>query len=186
MKYDLGPLGAAHKIRHADPHGVYVTKFKDAEHLIRLAAVVLLGFLLLLVLRSQYIPKSFGEFGFYRGAALAEISSKPINYAGHQACEVCHSEVLEIKKAGKHAGVNCEACHGPLAKHADDPSAETLKLPDTAVLCARCHEANLAKPKTFPQVVSADHSGGQVCKTCHLPHSPLLQPAPVLQSGGKK
>jgi protein-arginine kinase activator protein McsA len=49
-------------------------------------------------------------------------------------------------------------------------------LPDTAVLCARCHEANIAKPKAFPQVVSADHSNGVVCKTCHVPHSPLLVP----------
>ena len=98
----------------------------------------------------------------------------------HETCETCHSDVLEVKKAGKHAGVNCEACHGPLAKHAEDPGSVVPQLPDTAVLCARCHEENIAKPKTFPQVVSAQHSGGVVCKSCHQPHSPLLQP------GGKQ
>jgi hypothetical protein len=155
---------------------VRVNRFKDAEHLLRLAGAFAVGIALFLLLRAYFVPKSFGEYGHYRGAALAEQSDKPISYAGHQACEDCHGDVLEVKKAGKHAGVNCEACHGPLARHAEDPASVVPVLPDTAVLCARCHEANIGKPKTFPQVVSADHSGGAVCKTCHQPHSPLLQP----------
>jgi uncharacterized CHY-type Zn-finger protein len=157
-----------------------VSKFKDAEHLVRLAvafAVVLVAFLLI---RAHFVPKSFGQYGHYRGDALTELSSKPISYAGHQACEDCHPDVVSVKKSGKHVGVNCEACHGPLAKHAADPASVVPQLPDTAVICARCHEENIAKPKDFPQVVSAQHSGGAVCKTCHQPHSPLLQP------GGKQ
>jgi len=81
-----------------------------------------------------------------------------------------------MKTAGKHTGVNCEACHGALAKHVENPASVTPQLPDTALLCLPCHEANIAKPKNFPQVVSAEHSGGAVCKSCHQPHSPLLQP----------
>jgi hypothetical protein len=50
------------------------------------------------------------------------------------------------------------------------------QLPDTAVLCARCHQANTGKPNGFPQVEAAEHSGGQPCKLCHQPHSPLLMP----------
>jgi ferredoxin len=46
--------------------------------------------------------------------------------------------------------------------------------PDTAVLCARCHTASAAKPKGFPQVDPADHSGGVPCETCHNPHSPAI------------
>jgi len=155
---------------------VRVSKFKDAEHLVRLAVVCAVVLVVFLLVRAHFIPKSFGEYGHYRGDALAELSSKPIFYAGHQACEDCHADVLEVKKAGKHAGVNCEACHGPLAKHAEDPASVVPQLPDTAVLCARCHEANIAKPKGFPQVVSKEHSGGEVCKSCHVPHSPLQQP----------
>ena len=153
-----------------------MSKFKDAEHLVRLAVVVALVLAVFLLARAHFMPKSFGEYGHYRGDALAEQSSKPISFAGHQTCEECHGDVLEVKKAGKHAGVNCEACHGALAKHAEDPASVVPQLPDTAVLCARCHEENLAKPKTFPQVASVEHSGGAVCKTCHQPHSPLLQP----------
>jgi len=154
-----------------------VKVLKDAEHLVRLGAafaIVLVGFLLV---RAHLVPKSFGQYGHYRGDALAELSSKPISFAGHQSCEECHADVLEVKRAGKHAGVNCEACHGPLATHAADPASVVPQLPDTAVLCARCHEENIAKPKSFPQVASKEHSGGVLCKSCHVPHSPLLQPA---------
>jgi cytochrome c553 len=70
--------------------------------------------------------------------------------------------------------VACETCHGPLAKHADDPSAVAPKLPAVAALCVRCHEKDTAKPKTFPQVVSTEHSGGMACNECHKPHNPQL------------
>jgi hypothetical protein len=165
--------------------GVHVTKFKDAEHLVRVAVAIAVVLVVLLLIRAHFIPKSFGQYGHYRGDALAELSSKPIHYAGHRACEDCHSDEVTLKKAGKHVGVNCEACHGPLATHAEDPASVVPQLPDTAVICARCHEANIAKPKDFPQVVSAEHSGGAVCKTCHQPHSPLLQPGSA-NAGGKQ
>ena len=157
-------------------YGVCLKNFKDAEHLVRLAGAFAIVLVVFLLVRAHFIPKSFGQYGHYRGDALSELSSKPVSFAGHQTCEECHSDVLEVKKAGKHAGVNCEACHGALAKHAEDPGSVVPQLPDTAVLCARCHEENIAKPKTFPQVVSKEHSGGEVCKTCHVPHSPLQQP----------
>jgi transcription elongation factor Elf1 len=160
--------------------GVQVSKFKNSGHLVRLAIAFAVVLLVLLLIRAHFIPKSFGQYGHYRGNALAEISSKPISYAGHQACEDCHGEVVSMKTAGKHTGVNCEACHGTLATHVENPVEVTPQLPDTALLCPRCHEANIAKPKNFPQVVSAEHSGGAVCKSCHQPHSPLLQP------GGKQ
>lgn len=148
--------------------------FKDAGHLFRLAGVFFAGILVFLVLRGFLVPKSFGEYGHYRGNALAEIASRPVKYEGHETCETCHSDVLEKKKDGKHAHVNCEACHGPLAKHADDPASVTPERLDAAVLCVRCHEANAAKPKGFPQIVSADHAGGVPCDTCHQPHSPAI------------
>ena len=151
-----------------------MSAFRDAGHLFRLLGVFVAGVLLFLVIRAFLVPKSFGEYGHYRGAALAEIAARPINFAGHEACETCHADVLDKKKGGKHAHVNCEACHGPLAKHADDPGSVTPAKLDTAVLCVRCHEANAAKPKSFPQVVSADHSNGLPCGTCHQPHSPAI------------
>src|SRR6516165_12005968 len=124
---------------------------KDAGHLLRLAAVFAAVFLMFLLVRGLLVPRSFGQYGHYRGAALSEIASRPVTYAGHQACEVCHTDVVELKSKGKHARVACESCHGPLANHADDPaSIQPAKL-ETPSLCPRCHTANQAKPKGFPQ-----------------------------------
>jgi hypothetical protein len=148
--------------------------FKDAGHLFRFAGLFVLAFLIFLVIRGYVVPRSFGQYGHYRGNAIGEMAAKSIKFAGHEACESCHSDIADTKKAGKHAHVNCEACHGPLAKHADDPTALTPVKPDTAVLCARCHTATAAKPKGFPQVDPAEHSNGVACETCHQPHSPAI------------
>jgi hypothetical protein len=154
--------------------------FKDAGHLFRLAAVFVAGLLIFLVIRGFLVPKSFGQFGHYRANAVTEIAARPIKFAGHESCEGCHADVLDKKKNGKHAGVNCEACHGPQAQHADDPTSVKPDKLDTAVLCARCHEANEAKPRNFPQVDTAEHSTGLPCDTCHQPHSPV-----IVAGGGK-
>ncbi len=144
----------------------------DWEHLLRMAAVFVAGIVIFLVFRAWSVPKSFGEYGHYRGDFITEEAARPMRYAGHEACEACHPEVLEVKSAGKHAGIACEACHGPLEQHAEDPSSNKPALPDATALCARCHEANLARPQWFPQVATAEHSQGLVCKTCHRPHNP--------------
>lgn len=148
--------------------------FKDAEHLFRLLSVFVVGLIAFLLLRGSMVPRSFGQYGHYRGNAIAEIAASPISFAGHQACETCHSEIVEQKLKGKHARVNCEACHGPLAKHTEDPGSVTPVKLVPATLCIRCHEANAAKPKSFPQIVSAEHAGGTSCELCHKPHSPAI------------
>jgi len=147
-------------------------EFKDAAHLIRLAGVFLLGLILFLIVRSVAVPKSFGRYGPFRGAALAELSSRPLAYAGHEACEGCHTDVAELKAKGVHKSINCESCHGPQAKHADDPVDVKPVLPDAAQLCIHCHSENIAKPAGFPQVNPKEHFSGQACNTCHKPHNP--------------
>ena len=63
-------------------------KFKDTEHLVRLAGACILVLIVFLLIRQHFIPKSFGQYGHYRGNALAELSAKPLVYAGHKTCEV--------------------------------------------------------------------------------------------------
>jgi len=147
---------------------------RDTEHLFRFAVIFVVGTLVFLGLRGCLVPSSFGRYGHYRAAAINEIAAKPIHYAGRQACEICHIEIAEKQKQGQHASVGCEACHGDLTKHADDPSIQPSKL-DAGQLCVRCHEASAARPKGFPQVVSAEHSNGLACETCHQPHSPAVE-----------
>ena len=148
--------------------------FRNAEHLIRVAILLALAIVVFLFIRNRVIPPDFGKYGHYRPGAMDDIRARPVKFAGRQACEVCHSDQVEIKSKGKHANVGCEACHGPQAKHVEDPSSVIPQLPKAEVLCARCHEANQAKPKWFPQVVTAEHSSGMACNTCHKPHSPKI------------
>jgi hypothetical protein len=154
-----------------------VSYMKEAAHLVRLAGVFLAGFLLFLVVRQQVVPAGFGKYGHFRAGALDDNRAHPIVFAGRSACAGCHEDQLKVLESSKHAIVSCEACHGPQAKHAnaDDPSAAKPALPDTTALCARCHEASSAKPQKFPQVVSKEHSGGESCKTCHMPHQPQMK-----------
>jgi uncharacterized CHY-type Zn-finger protein len=148
--------------------------FKDAGHLFRLAGVFLVGVVLFLVLRSFLVPQSFGRYGHYRANAVTEIAALPVSYAGHKVCEDCHTDEQSVKSKGVHKGIACESCHGPLAAHAGDPGSVTPTKLDTAVLCARCHQENMAKPKGFPQVNAAEHSGGAACNSCHQPHNPAM------------
>ncbi len=146
---------------------------KDAGHLLRFAGLFVIAFLLFWVIRGYVVPKTFGQYGHYRGAAITEIAAHQAKFAGHEACDTCHSDVVDVKNKGKHEQVNCEACHGPQAAHAADPTITPAKL-DTGVLCVRCHAASAARPKNFPQVEAEEHSSGVPCETCHQPHSPAI------------
>jgi len=145
--------------------------WKDAAHLIRLVVLLAIGVSAFLLIRAAVVPAGFGQYGHFRAGALEEVRAKAIVFAGRNACESCHPEQVEAKQKGKHAVMSCEACHGPQAKHADDPSL-TPKLPDVTGLCIRCHEASSARPKKFPQVIAKEHAGAEACNSCHKPHTP--------------
>ncbi len=148
--------------------------FRDGAHLIRPALVLLAALGVFMVVRAAVVPKGFGKYGHYRPGALELVRSRPLSYAGQDTCVLCHEDQAKVRAAGRHAHIACEACHGPLAKHANDPGALKPTLPDVANLCRRCHEKDAAKPAFLPQVATAEHSGGVVCTTCHVPHNPHL------------
>ena len=77
--------------------------FKDAGHLFRFAGLFVLAFLAFLLIRGYVVPKTFGQYGHYRGAALGEIAAHPVKFAGHKACEACHTDIVDVKTKGKHA-----------------------------------------------------------------------------------
>ncbi len=147
---------------------------QEAGHLVRVAVVLAAGVVLFLIIRNAVVPKDFGRYGHFRPEALNVIRAHPAAFAGQGTCVVCHDDQAKERAAGKHAHVACEACHGPQAAHVADMANVKPVLPDVATLCARCHEKNAAKPKSFPQVVTAEHSGGVACNTCHKPHNPQI------------
>jgi hypothetical protein len=144
----------------------------DAGHLVRLAAILGIGLVLFLGVRAAVVPKSFGQYGHYRGASLEEIRNRPVSYAGRATCESCHDSVVETRKGSRHEKIACEACHGPQARHAEDFTSVKPPRPDATALCTRCHEQDPARPMSFPQVVSKSHAGEVACNTCHSPHRP--------------
>lgn len=147
--------------------------FRDAEHLFRFALVFLALVAVFLVARAVLTPEGFGTYGHYRAGALEDNRARPLTFAGRAACLDCHDDIAETKKAGKHAGIGCEACHGPLEAHVLDAATVIPEKPDHKTLCLVCHLENLAKPKGFPQIDPNDHAGDDKCGTCHNPHTPL-------------
>jgi hypothetical protein len=146
--------------------------FREAGHLVRLVGLLAIGLAIFLIVRAAVVPPGFGQYGHYRPGALKEIAARPINYAGAGDCALCHEDIAKSRQGSRHERIHCEACHGPLARHVDTPSDYKPKLPEVTPLCVRCHEADAAKPKGFPQVATREHSGGEPCGTCHNPHHP--------------
>jgi hypothetical protein len=113
-----------------------------AKHVFR-AAILLLVVLIAMVLgRSLFVPETWGDFGPYRGAAVAEHRDKPIRHGGNDSCGMCHDVEYADHAAGVHATVQCELCHGPVALHADLEEGEMLaEMPvrRSRELCELCH-----------------------------------------------
>jgi hypothetical protein len=146
--------------------------FSESQHLVRAGALLVGMLFLFLVLRGLFVPDGFGELGHYRSGALADNAARPLGFAGREACAECHSEVVDVRRGGRHEGVGCESCHGALAAHAVDPGAVTPARPDAADLCLRCHRTNSSKPAAFPQIDPGEHGAGSACTECHRPHHP--------------
>ena len=147
-------------------------KFRDAEHVLRLAALFAAGIVVFLVARALLVPPGFGELGHYRTGAIADNRERQPAYAGRAACAECHDEVAAALARDRHGRIGCETCHGPLARHAADPDAVAPDKLDATPLCARCHDAEPARPMTHPQVEAAAHAEGAACTECHKPHEP--------------
>jgi len=126
-----------------------------------------------LVARAFLTPPSFGEYGWYRGAALEEIRARIPVYAGKKACDECHSDILHKLAGDSHKTLSCEGCHGVSRDHAENPDILPVKV--TGSHCIRCHEANASRPAWFKQIVVKDHYSGK-CTECHIPHQPNQTP----------
>ena len=147
---------------------------EDREHLVRMAGLFLAGLALFLIIRALFVPKGFGEYGHFRTGALADNAARPMTYAGREACESCHPDIVDERKGSHHAAIACETCHGALAKHADDPSNLKPTLPDARKLCLGCHQKEMGKPNFLKQVSPQEHMGSELCISCHKPHHPEM------------
>lgn len=146
-------------------------RFKDGEHLLRLAAVFAASVVLYGAARAVLVPRDFGTYGHYRAGAITDAAARTPLYAGRARCTECHDDVVATAAPAGHRKVACESCHGALLKHSDDPAIEPARA-DGLRLCLRCHEANTGKPAGQPSVVAKEHSDEDTCVSCHKPHDP--------------
>ncbi len=73
------------------------------KRLLPLFAVVVLLFF---VARYFLVPESFGKYGHYRYNSVIENQSKPMNYAGKEACKECHSDKAALIQSGVHVTIS--------------------------------------------------------------------------------
>jgi hypothetical protein len=126
--------------------------------------------------RRLLVPPSFGEQGWYRGAALQELASAQPVFSGMKACDECHSEVLEQLAKGGHQALSCESCHGPSLQHAGNPDGGPPRVKFEDVDCMRCHQSSPSRPSWLRQIEVNEHFQGDRCVGCHLPHQPNEMP----------
>ena len=142
------------------------------QQLIPLAIIFTIAIAGLIIARQVMVPESFGKYGHYRADAVDDVRNLDIAYAGFEACADCHDDVVETKAGSRHAGVACEACHGPAAEHIEAPDEFQPDAPRGRGYCPLCHGYDPARPTGFPQIIPTAHNPGKACMSCHEPHNP--------------
>jgi hypothetical protein len=144
------------------------------NHVLRVLGLFAAGFAAFVVVRHFMIPGDFGVYGFYRAGALDDAMKLPVMHAGETVCLDCHPDVGLARRASRHAHLRCEACHGPLARHATGAVDAKPPALNPRLLCLRCHTKQPGLPAGFPNIDPADHMGDGPCADCHQPHSPKI------------
>jgi hypothetical protein len=149
-------------------------RFGHANHVMRAAALFVSGLAIFLVARRAMVPSDFGVYGFYRAGALADAAARPLAFAGQAACFDCHDAIVAARSGGAHERIGCEACHGPLARHASGDADVKPKELSPRHLCLTCHLKSAGRPGAVPQILPSDHAPEGPCTACHLPHNPRI------------
>lgn len=159
------------------------------RHAFQIFAVVAVVVAVALAARWALVPRNFGQYGAYRGAAVAEARQRSPRHLGEAGCVRCHERVVKLHDKDAHYRVECEVCHGPGAEHAKKPKQARLARPKGKALCLTCHQTLAARPGPFPQVSWREHykfvgvKGDQVpCTRCHDPHEPLYMDRDLRQA----
>lgn len=148
------------------PQGI---RFKDIRHIIHAAILIAVGIVGFLVARALTVPKSFGQYGHYRGDSIQENQDLSVILETPETCRECHDDELKRKpdepavwpgldawQKGKHGSLTCANCHGNLKEHVErrrkDPTSETFVVTkdNRPQLCLLCHHAMVARPKVLP------------------------------------
>ena len=109
--------------------------------------------------------------GVFAWALPGPQADEDMETIGGAACLECHSDIQDSRVGSQHGQVDCESCHGPLAKHAREPDSHQPVVVGAEV-CLMCHEAGMGMPASFPTVNPKDHNPQKACTACHPSHHP--------------
>jgi hypothetical protein len=163
------------------PSAPEVAARASLRHVVPVLVIVGLVVIAALIARVLLIPKTFGEYGYFRGAAPVEARDFPVRHIGQDRCAECHDNEAALHDKDAHAKVACETCHGPGSAHADASGDGPIRVPRTRDDCLVCHRLLDARPGSFPQITWQDHyrfvgvkDESVQCIQCHSPHEPLF------------
>jgi hypothetical protein len=151
---------------------------KIPEQVSRLAIVFGALAVMVLALRFVVIPRAYFSSAIHQAQTVRREASRTLVYAGMTVCQECHSDVYETKLSGYHRNLSCETCHGPSAKHVENPEAVKPPAPRDRTFCPVCHAYDPARPTGFPQINPESHNPGVPCFSCHNPHDPVPPQVP--------
>lgn len=141
------------------------------EQLQRIGIVTIIVIAAVVLVRSL-VPAALVDRALHRQTTVAREVAKPIQFAGSVTCVGCHEDQNDKKKVGYHRNLSCESCHGPAAKHADDPTGTKPFAPRDRKFCPVCHGYDPSRPTGFPQINVTAHNPLKPCVACHNPHDP--------------
>lgn len=151
----------------------------DFRHAVPVLAIVAVAVAAALTVRHFLVPKTFGEYGHYRAAAMDDEKERQPRHVGRAVCATCHEDVSALHAKDAHASIECEACHGPGWKHVKNTD-EPMRAASGRDECLVCHRHLDARPGAFPQVVWEQHyqfvgvaNLATACVRCHSGHEPL-------------
>lgn len=178
---------------------------RDVRHLWTILGGLVLVVVLFLAARSVVVPPSHGQFGPYRGEALAEAAARQRIVPAASECLECHEDQAEQFAESAHREVQCMQCHGLATEHivncralkaagangklAEDSGLHcddgVVKIDDLRGACEHCHSELVGRPRSHPVIDTAEHleeeepeepESRKVCSECHVAHQPSEQP----------
>ena len=122
---------------------------------------------------------AYAAFGGGRAVVNAQSWALRPMRISPEGCVSCHATQASQQASNKHAGIDCQTCHGPAGKHpGSDRSAVVPIARPTAAICLQCHTQVVGRPAGFAQIDLATHwGGGTLCLRCHGPHD-VVAPVP--------
>jgi len=159
ISYVIG--GAYKKSRYIDRNGYIITAAKDGGEL-----------------KTQYNIET-GTWSFYHKGEKKPYDCGRCHTTGYS--KEGHQDGLEgLIGTWAEPGIQCEACHGPGAKHVKTKARSDIMVDRSAALCGRCHirgsrETIPAKGgfirhhEQYNELLAGAHAALD-CVTCHDPH----------------